>query len=124
MPLWKRAFLLGFLSWLIPFVISFLAFPIKKMNSPLFSTMMGLIVLVTAGALLAFYFRDRRIVNREALVVGTLWLAMNLVFDYPMFAFGPMKMTALAYYSGIGLVYLTFPVFGILAARMARPFGS
>jgi hypothetical protein len=38
-----------------------------------------------------------------------------------MFAFGPMKMTPLGYYSEIGLVYLTFPVFAILAARLAKP---
>jgi hypothetical protein len=49
---------------------------------------------------------------------------MNLVFDYPMFAYGPMKMTALGYYSEIGLVYLTFPAFAVLAARLAKPPGS
>ncbi len=38
-----------------------------------------------------------------------------------MFAFGPMKMTPLAYYSQIGLVYLTFPIFAVLAARLAKP---
>jgi hypothetical protein len=38
-----------------------------------------------------------------------------------MFAYGPMKMTALGYYSEIGLVYLTFPIFAMMAARLARP---
>jgi hypothetical protein len=42
MILWKRAALLGFLSWMIPFVISFLLFPLKKPNAPLFGTLMGL----------------------------------------------------------------------------------
>ena len=46
---------------------------------------------------------------------------MNLLFDYPMFAFGPMKTTPQAYYSEIGLVYLTYPIFGLLATRMAKP---
>lgn len=121
MIVWKRAVLLGILSWVIPFVISFAAFPLKKSNAPLFSTLMYLVVLLTAGALLTRYFRDRPVSVREALIVGTIWLAMNLVFDYPMFAFGPMKMTALAYNSEIGLVYLTFPAFALLAARLARP---
>jgi len=31
--LWKRAAELGLLSWLIPFVISFLLFPLKKPNA-------------------------------------------------------------------------------------------
>ena len=57
---------------------------------------------------------------REALEVGTLWFAMNLIFDYPMFDYGPMKMTALAYWSEIGLVYLAFPVFAFLAARLEK----
>ena len=28
---------------------------------------------------------------------------MNLAFDYPMFAYGPMQMTAPRYYSEIGI---------------------
>lgn len=120
MVLWKRAVWLGLLSWFIPFVIGFAAFPLKKSNAPLFSTLMYLAVLLTAGVLLNRYFRNRPVVVREALLVGALWLVMNLVFDYPMFAFGPMKMTALGYYSEIGLVYLTFPAFAFLAARLAK----
>jgi len=114
-----RAILLGLLSWLIPFVISFAAFPLKKSNAPLFSTLMYLIVLVTAGLLLVWYFRKRVVREGEAALVGAVWLAINLVCDYPMFAFGPMKMTPLAYYSEIGLVYLTFPIFAVMAARVS-----
>ncbi len=115
-----RAILLGLLSWLLPFLISFLAFPVKKSNAPLFSTLMFLVVLATAGTLLIWYFRKRAVSVREAALVGALWLAINLVCDYPMFAYGPMKMTPLGYYSEIGLVYLTFPVFAVLAARLAK----
>lgn len=120
MALWVRALLLGLLSWFVPFVISFALFPIKHANAPLFSTLMFLVVLATAGFLLALYFLHRAITQREAVAVGMIWLAMNLVFDYPLFAYGPMKMTPLAYYSEIGLVYLTFPVFALLAARIAK----
>ena len=121
MVAWTRIVWIGLLSWLIPFLVSFLAFPLKKINAPLFSTVMYLMVLVTAGALLRFYFHKRTVSVREALVVGTVWLAINLVMDYPMFAYGPMRMTAFRYYSEIGLVYLTFPMFAILAARLAKP---
>ena len=116
-----RALWLGFLSWLIPFILGFAAFPLKKVNAPLFSTVMYLIVLATAGALILWYFRNRPLSVGEAALVGTLWLAINLVCDYPMFAFGPMKMTPLAHYSEIGLVYLTFPAFALLAAKLAKP---
>jgi uncharacterized membrane protein YpjA len=69
--------------------------------------------------LLAFYFRQRVVSVREAAAVGTIWLAMNLILDYPMFAYGPMKMSPLGYYSEIGLVYLTFPAFAVFSALLA-----
>jgi hypothetical protein len=120
MMLWKRAALLGFLSWMIPFVVSFIAFPLKKTNASLFGTLMGLVVLLTAAALLNRYFRNRPVSAREAVSVGALWLAINLLFDYPMFAYGPMQMTAWRYYSEIGLGYLAYPIFALGAARLAR----
>jgi CDP-diglyceride synthetase len=115
-----RVVLLGLLSWLIPFAAGFLLFAVKKANAILFTTLMYLVVLVTAGVLLSWYFRKRKLSVREGLLVGAGWLAINLVLDYPMFAFGPMKMTALAYYSEIGLAYLTFPVFGLLVGLLAK----
>jgi hypothetical protein len=118
MAAFVRAVLFGLLSWFIPLVLSFVLSPLKKSNPQLFSTMMYLIVLVTAGVLVLGYFRKRAISIREAVWVGSLWLVMNLIFDFPMFAFGPMKMNALAYYSEIGIVYVTFPVFGFLAAQL------
>ena len=121
MLLWRRAVLLGLWSWLVPFAVSFLTFPIKQANAPLFGTVMSLVVLMTAGVLLRRYFRGRPVSGKEAVLVGALWLAMNLTLDYPMFAYGPMKMTAAAYYSEIGLSYLALPVFAFGAARMARP---
>ena len=105
---------------MFPFAISFLLFPLKKANAPLFGTLMGLVVLLTAAALLSRYFRSRPLSVNEAVLVGALWLAINLLFDYPMFAYGPMKMTAWGYYSEIGLGYLAFPVFAFGAARLAR----
>lgn len=117
---WKRAALLGLASWLIPFVISFTAYPLKKSNAPLFETLMTLVVLLTAGALFPRYFRGRTVSVREALCVGLLWLGVNLIMDYPMFAYGTLKMPPSTYYSQIGLDYLTFPAFGFWASRLAR----
>lgn len=120
MPAWMRALGLGVLSWLLPFVFSVAIFPLKKSNPPLFSTLMFLAVLLVAGVLLIVYFIRREVKLIEASVVGVLWLAMNLVIDYPLFAYGPMKMTVLGYYSEIGLVYLTFPLVAIFASQLAR----
>lgn len=118
MPSWLRAVLLGILSWFLPFVVSFVLFPVKKANPTLFSSLMFLIVLVAAGLLFRLYFRHHAVILREAALVGVLWTAINLVCDFPMFSAGPMKMTAFAYYSEIGLVYLTFPIFALLAAPL------
>ena len=120
MILWKRAAVLGFLSWLIPFAVSFLAFPLKKLHAPLFGTLMSLVVLLTAAALLQVYFRYRALAFAEAALVGLVWFAINLIFDYPMFSHGPMQMSAGAYYSEIGLTYLAIPIFSIGAACLAR----
>ena len=117
---WKRAALLGLASWFLPFILSFPIFPLKKSNAPLFETSMALVVLIAAGVLFQLYFRGRAVSVREALFVGVLWFAVNLTMDYPMFAYGPMKMPVGAYYSEIGLVYLTFPAFGFWASRLAR----
>lgn len=68
---WKRAVLLGLLSRIIPFAISFAAFPVKKSNAPLFATLMFLVVLATAGVLLLAYFNKRPTSVNEALLVGS-----------------------------------------------------
>jgi len=119
MLLWKRAVLLGILSWLIPFAISFLLFPLKAAHASLFEELMSLAVVLAAGVLLHFYFRGRNVVLGEAVLVGSLWLLIDLVFDYPMFAYGPMKMSAAQYYSEIGAAYLLFPALAFGAALLA-----
>jgi hypothetical protein len=108
---WKRALALGFLSWLLPFVFSFLVFPLKQANPPLFETIMSLAVIFAAALLATRYFRDVTPRAAEAALLGFLWLTMNLIFDYPMFAYGPMRMSAAHYYSEIGAGYLLYPAF-------------
>ena len=117
---WKRAVLLAFASWVIPFAFSFLIFPLKKSDAPLFETVMELALLIVAGVLFRRYFRDRAVSAIEAVAVGAVWTAMNLILDYPLFAYGPMKMPIWNYYSEIGFVYLTFPAFGFWASRLGR----
>ena len=109
---WKRALGLGLLSWLVPFVFAFPVFPLKQVNAPLFDTVMSLAVIATAALLGRRYFRGNGAPHvGEALLLGFVWLAINLVMDYPMFNYGPMKMTATRYYSEIGAGYLLYPAF-------------
>ena len=53
---WKLALGLGFLSWLLPFAISFGVFPLKQVNAPLFDTIMSLVVVMAAALLARRYF--------------------------------------------------------------------
>lgn len=57
-----------------------------------------LVLILVAAPLRDRYFRD-------------------LAMDYPMFAYGPMKMTAAHYYSEIGAAYLVYPAFLTLSVR-------
>src|SRR5215475_15518044 len=98
---WKRAIAVGFVSWLIPFVIAFPLFRIKASNASLYSTILTLIGLASVAWLLRFYFSDRKIAILEAIAIGVLWTAMNLVLDAPFF-FGPLHMTVLRHFSEIG----------------------
>lgn len=120
MALAMRVAVFGFLSWLIPFAVSFLAFPLKRLNANLFETLMSLVVVLTAGLLLRLYFRKRPAPGWEAVGVAGVWVVCNLLFDYPMFAYGPMRMTAARYYAEIGLDYLIYPAVA-LAAVGVRP---
>jgi hypothetical protein len=115
----KRALTLGLLSWLGPFAFSFLVFPLKRASAPLFETVMALALVATAAALGRRYFRAGNGKPGEAALLGAVWLLINLALDYPMFAYGPMRMTAARYYAEIGSAYLLYPAFLTGAAWLA-----
>jgi hypothetical protein len=79
---------------------------------------MFLVLILVAAPLRDRYFLDIGAPQAgEAALLGFLWLAINLAMDYPMFAYGPMKMTAAHYYSEIGAAYLVYPAFLTLSVR-------
>jgi hypothetical protein len=118
---WRRAIGLGFLSWLLPFLLAFPLFPLKQANPPLFDSVMGLAVIGAAALLGRRYFRAGSTpAFGEALLLGFVWVAINLVMDYPMFNYGPMKMAAAQYYSEIGASYLMYPAFLTGSVWVAR----
>jgi hypothetical protein len=118
---WKRAFGLGVLAWLIPFVVAMLAFPLREPARPLFESIMAVAVTATAVVLGLWYLRrlDRGVV-REGLQLGLIWFVMCVLIDAPLMLFGgPMKMSFGAYMADIGLTYVVIPVVtcGLAAAR-------
>src|SRR5690349_11790256 len=85
---WRLLIGLGFMSWLIRIVFAFPVFPLKRPSAALFDTVMALAVVATASWLGRQYFRGNgRPRVGEAVLLGLVWLAINLVMDYPMFSY-------------------------------------
>lgn len=108
--------LLGFLSWLIPFAVSFLFYkPGGELVVP-YSTFKSVIMVVgtISGCYLLFrYFRliDSNFIM-NGLIVGLLWFAINVILDAVILI--PMMKTNFAnYFMSIGLSYIAIPVISI-----------
>ena len=120
-----RAILFGFLAWLIPLVVAIGIFPLRQAGSPLFETLMP-IVLALCGVFFAgrYFRRLQGGYRREGFLLGILWFVMCVGLDLPMFLAGPMKMPIPDYMADIGLTYLIYPIittgFGSLVERTAR----
>lgn len=116
----RRVWLYGFLSWLIPFVASFLFFDPATglvIPQPLFKSLMVVIGGGTGATLLVATFRSVTATFASCLAVGFLWLAINLSLDIAILV--PMaKMTVTGYFNDIGLRYLMLP---IVAGAMGAP---
>lgn len=116
----RRAWLLGLLVWLVPFVVAVCIFPLKEINRALFESIMPvtLAAIVTGSTLL--YFRKVPVATlREGLLLGLLWWAISLAIDLPLMLSPPIRMQPLDYAADIGLTYLMIPILtvGIAAAR-------
>jgi hypothetical protein len=98
-------------AWLIPFAASVAIFPLKKAHSPLFDSLMG-VVLTTSTVVLGLLYLRRRASRPVAagLRAGVLWMVANWLLDGLMFSGGPMKMTFTQYAGDIGAAYLMIPV--------------
>ncbi|MHC4445003.1 MAG: hypothetical protein ACYTF1_00900 [Planctomycetota bacterium] len=114
MKSYKKALLLGFLVWLLPFVISFLVFPLKSSDRALFESIMPVAVAVSVVFFAVLYFRKvSEGFVREGILLGIIWLAISLVIDLCLFMEGPMKMPFIEYMKDIGLTYLIIPTITI-----------
>ena len=107
-----RVWLLGLASWAIPFVLAFLFFDQSgqlAIAQPLFKSLMVLIGGGTGVALLVAAFRWAEPTLNTGLIIGCLWLAINLLLDILVLV--PMAgMTTSDYIQDIGLRYLLIPI--------------
>jgi hypothetical protein len=98
----------GFLIWLIPFLVSFVIFPLRNANRPLFESIMPVFLALTAMIISVLYFKKvEKESLKEGLFAGVLWFVLSLVIDLMLFLpASPMQMSFSDYMMDIGLTYL------------------
>lgn len=110
----KKVFLYGFLVWLLTLLASMALFPIKKSSQVLFDSIIPVVLSLFAVVFLNLYFRRCTTgFLKEGVWLGVSWLAINILFDLPLFSYGPMQMSLQNYMADIGLTYLLLPVLAI-----------
>jgi hypothetical protein len=102
----------GLLSWLVPFIASFLFF--GKSGQPMLpiSLIKSIMILIGAslgGVLLFRLFKEFPPSLRSGIAIGSLWFFMNILLDLSILV--PMtKMNFGKYFLEIGLRYLLIPI--------------
>ena len=98
----------GFLIWLIPFLVSFVIFPLRNTNRPLFESIMPVVLVLTVMIISVLYFKKiEKDSLKEGVITGVLWFVLSLVIDLMLFLpASPMQMNFSDYMMDIGLTYL------------------
>lgn len=108
----KSALSFGFCDWLLPFAISFVIFPLRNNNYFLFESLMTVAVVFAAVWFSTRYFKkvESNFIC-EGILLGLLWLIINLAIDLILFLpKSPMHMSFALYTSQIGIKYLSIPI--------------
>lgn len=111
----KQAFILGLLDWFLPFVVSFIIFPLRQNNYFLFESSMSVLVTFSAVWFAKIYFtKNKEVSRKEGLYLGLMWLVINLIIDLILFLpKSPMQTSFILYMSQIGIKYLSIPIITI-----------
>jgi hypothetical protein len=114
--LFFKNIILGFLSWLLPFALSFLFYKPGGVLVVPYATFKSVIILIGSlcGSFLLFhYFKS---VNKNfisnGVFVGFSWFAINIFLDV-LFLLPMMKTSFEDYFMSIGASYLVIPVMSI-----------
>ena len=117
--------LFGFLLWLIPFAVSFLIFPLRMSQRPLFESIMPVVIAIWTVFFSIFYLSRRKSdFLKEGISIGIAWLLISIVLDLMIFIEGPLKMPLWDYATDIAVTYLMIPAittgFGYLMEHRAE----
>ena len=106
----------GFLTWLIPFTISFLFFTpdgIPLIDITFFkSIMMILGCLVGVLLLIQSFKKIKTNYLEEGIKIGLIWFSINVTLDL-IFLLPLGKLTITDYFTQIGIRYITIPIISI-----------
>jgi len=107
---------LGFLSWLLPFALSFLFYtPSGELTIPydLFKSIMIVLGSIIGCFLLFRYFKFvERDFIKQGVVVGGSWFLMNIILD-TLILLPMMEESFSNYFISIGLRYTVIPAISI-----------
>ncbi len=113
----------GFLTWLVPFVVSLLFF-IKEgqpiMDIFFIKSIMIVLSSVFGAFLMIIYFRKIDLnFLREGVSIGVSWFVINCILDIlVLLPFTGMSMTT--WFAQIGMRYLMIPVMSISMGYIAK----
>lgn len=120
---WKKALFYGLLTWLIPFAI---AIPFYSKGGALvidiflFKSIMIIVGSLVGLPLIVSYFkRVNKAFLREGILIGSIWLVMNWVFDFIFFVL-VTKMDIGTYFVQVGIRYLTIPIYSIAIGALLK----
>lgn len=107
-----KLILVGFLVWLVPFLVSVVIFPLKTSNSSLFEAIMPVVIVLTVVTFSYLYLKDiKGNFVKEGIVTGLVWFIISIVVDLLLFLPpSPMQMSFTGYIMDIGLTYLIIPI--------------
>ena len=118
----RRIALLGVLSWLLPFVLSFLFFDQSGQLTVPRTLFKSLMVVAGGGigvGLLVMAFRHIEASFQSGATIGCYWLVLNLVLD--MVVLIPMSGMAFSeYFYDIGLRYFLLPIIAVAMGVVAQ----
>jgi hypothetical protein len=107
----------GIIMWLVPFIVSF-PFVDAQGNYTIPETFFKSIMVVAGAATgvilsVSYYAGVKKNFFGEGVVIGVVWLAINLSLDLVMVYAGFFKMSPAQYFTDIGLRYLSIPIYTI-----------
>jgi hypothetical protein len=114
--------LFGVLVWLVPFLVSFVVFPLKESNRALFESIMPLVLTVVVTTLTYYYLKN---INSEylknGLLIGGVWYMVSIAIDLFMFMpASPMHMSFGDYMMDIAITYVIIPVITVGMGLIAQ----